>query len=75
MRDAGGSSSLRMPGGQVPVPTPRGRGYGAYKGGRGAKGMIDKSRDTCFDCQLVGHWQGDPQCPAGVQDPMPPGTG
>ena len=74
MGDAGGSSSFRMPGVSASVPA-RGGGYVPHRGGRGGRVMIDKSRDTCFHCQLVGHWQGDPQCPAGVQDPMPPGTG
>ena len=73
MGETGVASSFRMP--LVPAPASiRGRGTGSYRGGRGGRGMIDKSRDTCFDCQLVGHWQGDPMCPAGVMDPMPPGT-
>ena len=45
-----------------------------YRGGIVGRLMIDNSCDTCFDCQLVGHWQGDPQCPAGVMDPIQPGT-
>ena len=55
------------------MPAMRGRASGStYWGGRGGK---VGPRDTCWDCQLVGHWQGDPGCPAGVVDPIPPGTG
>ena len=37
---------------------------------------VDKSKSSCFSCNGVGHWTGDPECPftqALGQQPTPPG--
>jgi hypothetical protein len=50
------------------------RGRGGSRGRGMPRGVIDKSGSTCFHCQGVGHWAGDPECPLGLQEPLPPGT-
>ena len=37
---------------------------------------MDKSKDSCYACNGVGHWAGDPACPfmQAPGQPHPPGT-
>ena len=45
----------------------RGPGTSSFKGGkgRGKKGSTGAKDGKCFACGQTGHWQGDPECPAG----------
>ena len=78
----GGSSGS---GNHAPAPSPPARGDWGFRGTlsfqerkkkeRAAKITLLKQKSRCNDCNLFGHWAGDPQCakaPKGAKKPTKP---